>query len=121
MSYALSINVNGRKIILAGDGRATPCWDDIYENCKSDLINCAALKAGHHGQESSFHEEAVKLMNPTVIIFSNSDEEDKSNGAAKLYKKAVPDALILKTCGNGTIKVEVPFDENEPVIYWTEK
>ena len=31
MSYALSIRVNSRSVILAGDGRATPTWNDIYE------------------------------------------------------------------------------------------
>lgn len=117
MSYALSINVNGRKIILAGDGRAAPVWDDIYTNCKKDLENCVVLKAGHHGQEASFHEEAVKLMNPKFIIFSNSKDEDKNNGASKLYKKAVPKAEILKTCDIGTIIVDVPFDDKESITY----
>lgn len=121
MSYALSIKVNDRRIILAGDGRATPVWSDIYENCKNDLKNCSVLKAGHHGQEASFHEEAVKLMNPAIIIFSNSEKEDKANGAEKLYKKAAPNALLLKTCDNGTIIVQVPFDATKPIIYGTER
>lgn len=121
MSYAFSIKVNDRRIILAGDGRTSPVWDDIYENCKNDLSNCAVLKAGHHGQEASFHEEAVKLMNPTVIIFSNSADQDKANGAEKLYAKAVPKALILKTCDKGTIKIEVPFDAEKAIKYWVER
>lgn len=121
MSYALSININGRRIILAGDGRATPCWDDIYENCKAHLPSCAVLKAGHHGHECAFHEDAVKLMNPSLIIFSNSEDQDKENGAEKKYKKAVPNATLLKTCDSGTVVVEVPFDEKESVKYWVSK
>jgi competence protein ComEC len=121
MSYTLMIKVNERKIILAGDGHATPHWDDIYNNCKSKIGGCAILKAGHHGHELSFHEEAVKLMNPVLIIFSNSKDQDKENGAYNLYKKAVPNALILKTWENGSVVVDVPFDSSEKITYSTSK
>jgi len=119
MSYAMMIKINDHKVILASDGRASPCWDDIYENCKGDIKNCAILKAGHHGHEASFHEEAGKLMDPDLIVFSNSKDQDKENGAAKLYEKAVPDALILKTWQDGTIIVDVPFDSSEKITYYT--
>ena len=33
MSYTLLIKINDRKIILASDGRCSPCWNDIYDNC----------------------------------------------------------------------------------------
>lgn len=115
MSYALLIRVNGRKIILAGDGRSTPVWDDIYDNCKEDIKNCNILKAGHHGQEASFHEESVKVMNPELIVFSNSKTLDKENGAEKSYKKAAPNSTILKTCDHGTLVVFCPFNSKEPI------
>ncbi len=114
MSYALAIQVNKRTVVLAGDGRATPTWDNIYENCKSTLKNCYVLKAGHHGHECSFHEEAVELMNPVVIVLSNSEEENKSHGAEKEYKQACPDALICKTW-EGTVIVQVPFDSTHKI------
>lgn len=117
MSYALMIKINQRKVILAGDGRSTPCWKDIYENCKNDISSCAVLKAAHHGQESGFHEAAVKAMNPALIVFSNSKGEDDSHGAENLYKSAAPDALILKTHERGTITVTVPFDGAEAITY----
>lgn len=119
MAYALMIKINQRKIILASDGRVTPFWDDIYEHCKSDLRDCAILKAGHHGHESSFHKEAVKLMNPESIIFSNSQEADQSDGAEDLYKKAVPNATIRKTHEEGTIVASVPFGSTETIMYST--
>ncbi|GEM_PF-1204413 len=121
MSYALMIRFNDHKIILAGDGRATPFWQDIYDNCKSEIKNCVILKAGHHGHECGLHEEALKIINPSLIIFSNSSEEDEANGAEKMYKKIMPEALILKTCDVGTIKIDVPFDSNEKIRYWTDK
>lgn len=121
MSYNLMIKINERKVILAGDGRATPHWDDIYNSCSNKMEGCAILKAGHHGQELSFHEESVKLMNPVLIIFSNSKDQDKENGADNLYKKAVPNALILKTWESGNIVVDVPFNSEEKITYATSK
>jgi beta-lactamase superfamily II metal-dependent hydrolase len=121
MSYCLVIRVNERKIILPSDGRSSPFWEDILANCKSSIQNCAVLKAGHHGHECSFHEEAVKLINPSLIVFSNSEDEDFANGAEKLYADAVPEALILKTCDHGTITVTVPFDGEESIKYSTTK
>lgn len=115
VSYALSIKVNNRRIILAGDGRATPTWDDIFTNCKPHLVCCTILKAAHHGQESGFHEQAAKYMNPEYVVFSNSKEEDDAHGAERLYQKALPNAQILKTCDSGTIVMNVPFDALEPV------
>jgi metal-dependent hydrolase (beta-lactamase superfamily II) len=114
MSFALSIRVNGRSVILAGDGRATT-WNDIYENCKDTLKECYVLKAGHHGQESSFHEDAVKLMEPILIVLSNSKEENDSNGSEAKYKKACPKALICKTW-EGTVFVKVPFVADKPIL-----
>jgi len=121
MSYALMIKINERKVILAGDGRASPCWDDIYKECKSDIENCAVLKAGHHGQEIAFHEEAVTLMCPVLIVFSNSNDLDNKYGAENLYEETLPDALILKTCKEGTILVDVPFDSDKEITYDTSK
>ncbi|MCK5211137.1 hypothetical protein KAJ89_00385 [Candidatus Parcubacteria bacterium] len=109
MSYALMFEVNSIKVIFAGDGKEK-CWDDIYENCKKEIKNCNILKAGHHGQKSAFHEEAVKLMNPDYVIFSNSAEEDENNGAESEYKKAVPGSAILKTSEEGTIVFDCGFD-----------
>ena len=120
MSYAFMIRINSRKVILPGDGRATPFWQDIYDNFKAAIRGCAVLKAGHHGHEAAFHEDAVKLMYPSLIIFSNSSEEDEEHGAESLYAKAAPNALILKTSDSGTIRVKVPYNAEENITYWTE-
>lgn len=114
MSYALSIRINTRGVILAGDGRAQPTWDDIYANCKDTLRACCVLKAGHHGHECAFHEDAVKLMSPAHIVFSNSEEEDNANGASKLYEKACPHSKVWKTW-EGTVVLRVPFEKDTPI------
>lgn len=117
ISYALLLKVNNRKIIFAGDGKADT-WQDILDNCKDYIKNCDILKAPHHGHDSAFHEDAVKLMSPKFIIFSNSKDEDKSNGAESKYKKAVPGAFIYKTCDEGTIIAHCPFNEQEEIQFF---
>ena len=115
MSYGLMIRVNKRKIILPSDGRKNPFWNDIIENCKDEIKNCSILKAGHHGQESGFHEEAVKLINPDIVLISNRKEDDEEYGAEELYKRAIPKAMILKTCDSGSIIIKVPFNIEEDI------
>ena len=117
MSYFLVVYVNSRKVILPGDGRATPLWQEIYEKCPSEIKEAVVLKAGHHGHECAFHEDAVKLIDPSLVVISNSAEEDKKNGAGKLYLKAVPRSKVLKTCDSGTITIEVPFELSNPAVY----
>lgn len=115
MSYALSIQVNKRYVILAGDGRSSPTWEDIYDNCQDTLKTCSVLKAGHHGHECSFHEDSLKLMDPEIIIFSNSESEDEDHGAESEYDRVCPNADIYKTYLDGNIVVRVPFEETEEI------
>jgi beta-lactamase superfamily II metal-dependent hydrolase len=102
MSYALLIRINQTKVLLAIDGKERT-WNDIFENCQKDIKDIDILKASHHGQESGFHEKAVKQMNPKYIVFSNSQKNDRKYGASAKYQEAAPNATILKTCDHGTI------------------
>lgn len=120
MSYVLSISVNGRKVILGGDGRE-PCWKDIYENCKTDLEGCCVFKAAHHGHKSGLHEESVRHMSPEIIVFSNTEDVDKVDGAEKEYLNLLPESTILKTCDKGTIVIKVPFDTTNKIKYECER
>lgn len=109
ISYALMLSINNTKVIFGGDGK-DDCWDDIFNNCSDLIKDCHILKAPHHGHKSAFHENAAKLMSPNYIIFSNSSEEDKNEGAEGEYKKAVPNTTIFKTCDSGTIIADCGFD-----------
>lgn len=109
ISYALLLRINSIKVIFGGDGNLES-WEDIYNNCKDDIKNSHILKAPHHGHKSAFYEPAVKLINPDYIIFSNSEEMDKKEGAEEEYSKAVEDSTIFKTCNHGTIIANVGWD-----------
>ena len=68
-SYVLLITYKDFKFVLAGDAEKES-WDYIVENYSDKISNVNVLKAAHHGRESGFHEEAVKLMNPEYTVVS---------------------------------------------------
>jgi len=115
ISYMLLIQINSRKILLAGDGRCSPVWENVYEHCYDDIGDIDILKAGHHGHESAFNKDAVTRMNPKIIVFSNSESEDDENGAESKYEKVVPSASIYKTCKHGTMVFDVPFEDDKQI------
>ncbi|MDD5147145.1 MAG: hypothetical protein PHV63_01150 [Candidatus Daviesbacteria bacterium] len=117
MSYALLIRVNNKKIILGGDGQER-VWNDIFENCKEEIAGCSVLKASHHGHESGFHEEAIKIMKPQFIVFSNSKQEDEQNGASDKYKMVLPNTTIYKTHEFRTIIADIPFNDTEDIAFY---
>lgn len=109
ISFSLLIEINSTKVILGGDGKEK-AWNDIYENCKTELADCHILKAAHHGHQSGFHEDSVKKMKPQHVIFSNSEDEDDNNGAFADYRRVLPDAKIFKTWRDETIIADCDFD-----------
>lgn len=78
-SYVLMLIYAGAKVILGGDA-GEEVWDSIVEAHAQDLP-CDILKASHHGRDSGYHDDAVKLMNPTYTIVSvgKKPETDASN------------------------------------------
>lgn len=107
--YVLVLNFNTIKVLFASDAEDI-CWQYILKHHKNEIKNIDILKAAHHGRENGFYEEAVKIMNPSHIIFSNSDGHDCENGADKKYKAVCPNASIYKTCDLGDIVCEISFN-----------
>ncbi|GAB3897391.1 hypothetical protein GCM10028803_15840 [Larkinella knui] len=108
ISSVLLMKVNARKIVFAADAEGK-AWEEIISKKRKEIENVHILKASHHGRESGFNEEAVKIMNPEYILFSNSTDADKNHGAEKLYKKAAPKAQILKTSIYGNLIAEISY------------
>lgn len=113
LSYVLLIRVNNLKIILAGDAEPK-CWEYIINNHKEKIKDIDILKAPHHGRESAFHEEAVKIMNPKHIVFSVSDNCE--HAVSEKYEKAVPEATIYKTCDFGSFILDCDFEGNITLV-----
>lgn len=112
-SYVLLITYKGFKFILAGDAEKEN-WDYIVENYSDKISNISILKAAHHGRESGFHEEAVKIMNPeyTIVSVGKKPSTDAHNKYKKYTRKKV-----LSTRYRGNIKVTIQ-DNGSGSIDW---
>lgn len=80
MSTVLLIKYGDCKIILGGDAE-NDTWDYIKENYSDEISGISILKASHHGRDSGYHQEAVKLMNPeyTIVSVGKKPDTDASN------------------------------------------
>lgn len=113
LRYVLLITYKGFKFVLAGDAEKE-CWDYIIENYSDKISNVNILKAAHHGRDSGFHEEAVKLMNPeyTIVSVGKKPETDAHNK----YKKYTREK-VLSTRYRGNIIVTID-DDGKGNIDW---
>lgn len=112
-SYVLLITYKGYRFVLAGDAEKEN-WDYIVENYADKITNINILKAAHHGRESGFHEEAVKLMNPEYTIVSVGKKPDTD--AHDKYRKYTREK-VLSTRFRGNIIVSIT-ENGEGSIDW---
>lgn len=86
-SYVLRFNHGGRSVMLTGDA-GQEAWDSMIGGINSAQLNCDVLKAAHHGRLNGYHEDAVGMMNPSVVVSSvgkkpasDAHDEYRSHGA----------------------------------------
>lgn len=80
MSTVLLITYGNCKIILGGDAEGDT-WEHIKGSYPDEISNVSILKAAHHGRDSGYHQEAVKLMSPeyTIVSVGKKPKTDASN------------------------------------------
>ncbi len=113
ISYVLVIKYGKHKIVLGGD--AEQCtWDCLVGNYPDMLKDITILKASHHGRDTGYHQQAVKLMNPdcTVVSVGKKPENDASQKYNQYSNK------VLSTRWYGTIRFEL--NEDGSGKYFTE-
>jgi competence protein ComEC len=117
LSYVLLIQYGGCKVVLGGDADKE-VWEEIIcnENLKELLKDVSVLKASHHGRDSCFHEEAVKLMAPQWTVCSVGKKPD--NDAHNQYKKYTKNK-VLSTRFRGNITLTLKSD-GTGTIDWTD-
>lgn len=102
LSYVFRISYNGISIILGGDA-GNDVWKEIAQYYGSSL-KCTVLKASHHGRDSGYYEEAVKLMNPDYVIVSVGKKPDTD--ASNKYRKHCDN--VWSTRWKGNISLSIP-------------
>ena len=102
LSYVLRLTYGGIRIIFGGDAEED-VWKSIVEYYGSDL-KCDILKASHHGRDSGYYKEAVKLMNPQYTIVSVGKKP--STDAHNKYNHYSDKVLSTRWRGNITLEIK---------------
>ncbi len=100
-SYVIKVNHGLTSRLLAPGDVESKAWNDMIEAGVLGKIN--VLIASHHGRNSGFHEAAMDIMKPEVVIIS-SDVIPAKDDAIKEYKKR---ATVFSTRELGTLTVRM--------------
>ncbi len=94
--------VYGQVSFLFGADCEKERWEEILEYFKEELPS-ALLHASHHGSDNGCHEEAVKIINPEIVIISvgENDFGHPGDDALEIYEKYSD--VIYRTDEEGTI------------------
>jgi len=114
MSYVVLIKHGLSKVVLGGDAEKAT-WDYIVENWPETISNCQLLKASHHGRDSGYHQQAVKLMNPTYTAVSVGKKPDTD--ASNKYRQYSTN--VVSTRWHGTMVFDM--DEFGRITFLPEK
>jgi beta-lactamase superfamily II metal-dependent hydrolase len=101
LSYVLRLTYCGVRVIFGGDAEED-VWESIVKHYGNDL-ECDILKASHHGRQSGYYQEAVKLMNPQYTIVSVGKKP--STDAHKRYYHYSNKVLSTRWRGNITLEI----------------
>ena len=74
LSLVLRIRHKAGSVLLSGDAEAE-AWDDM-KNYYGATLKSDYLKASHHGRDSGYHLEAMKLIAPRVTFVSVGRKPD---------------------------------------------
>lgn len=101
-SYVLRLSYAGVDVLLPGDAEAD-VWDALVA-AYGKRLSATVLKASHHGRDSGFHADAVKLISPeyTIVSVGKKPKTDASN------KYRTNSKNVWSTRWKGNIILEVP-------------
>ena len=105
ISLVLRVHHAGRSVLLPGDSEEL-AWDSMVDfygaRLKSDF-----LKASHHGRDTGYHQNALKLIAPwlTVVSVGVKPDTDATNKYRQQTGKRVP-----STRYHGNIEIRIADD-----------
>lgn len=110
------------KVVIPGDNEECS-FNELLENnfFKQSIKDSYVLLASHHGSDSGYNEEFVKLVNPAITIISDSSRTESS--ATDKYSKrsrgwkvhyrdgsSEENKKTLSTYNNGVINLTIGFN-----------
>jgi competence protein ComEC len=100
-SYVFRVTHGPTSRLLAPGDVENKAWNDMI--AAGLWLRANALIASHHGRNSGYHEEALDLIKPEVVIIS-SDEIPAKDDAIDKYKKR---SRVFSTREHGTLTVRM--------------
>lgn len=110
-SYVLAVEHAGSRVILGGDADVES-WDSLAAHYGAAGLRCTVLKASHHGRESGYSEDAMKLMKPACVVVSVGKKPETD--AHNLYKNHCEKVWSTRWLGN----MRFQLDDTGQVRYW---
>ncbi|GHT57533.1 hypothetical protein AGMMS49982_24410 [Bacteroidia bacterium] len=115
----------GVKIIIPGDNESASYNELLQdEEFKTAIQNADVLVASHHGRESGYHDEFIKLVKPRITIISDSSKKDTSAAADysrvsrgwTVYNRSdgtSQQRKTLSTYHDGVINIKIGYDDDK--------
>ena len=101
LSCALRVTHCGTSILLPGDAEET-AWDEMLKSHGKGL-KAVVLKAAYHGRDSGFHLDALKAIDPSVVVVSVGKKP--SSDASPKYRAHA--GSVFSTRCHGNLRLEV--------------
>lgn len=113
LSLVLRVRHGVRSILLPGDA-GEAAWNDMVAHygraLKSDY-----LKASHHGRDSGYNLEALKLIDPRITFVSVGRKPDTD--ASSKYRQQCPRVASTRYHGN----IEIQFNDDGTVNWFVDR
>jgi competence protein ComEC len=99
LSLVLRLWHAGKSVILPGDAEG-PAWDNMV-NAYGSHLKGDFLKASHHGRDSGYHLDAMKLIAPLITFVSVGRKPDTD--ASSKYRQQCGRVPSTRYHGNITL------------------
>lgn len=80
VSCVTVIQYMGYKIVIPGDNEKSS-WNEFLErkDFKEAIKDADVYLASHHGRDSGYHDDVMKILNPKLVIISDSKKHGTSS------------------------------------------
>jgi beta-lactamase superfamily II metal-dependent hydrolase len=115
LSLVTIANCNGVKFVVAGD-MSEKGWGDLL--LRRDFVlaisDCALFIASHHGRKDGYSEEIMRLVNPDVVVISDSNIKHATQEMTNIYARHASGInyggrvrSVLSTRNDGDIHLDI--------------
>jgi competence protein ComEC len=102
LSYVLSVNYNGYKILFGGDATVA-AWNDIKDNVNAEDLKANLFLAPHHGSTHNVNKDVFDIIDPDYVVASVIKKVDYDYA----YYSGLANKQVLSTKHYGNISFHI--------------